>query len=1272
MTGGILQLVATNIEDTILTQNPQITLFKTVYRRYTSFSTYQHQLEFLQPPTFGSNSQLIFKNYGDLLHYVVLAIKLPEIQMYYPKMSKQDIQNLLRKYDIHYIFDNNNTTDVTNIELIEIRDLIIIRVIELQTNINNFNVIQNHLENFNPDINPIVINDNIDSYHQNIINNLMQYDSNNVFYFYIDALIKDLVAPQTIKNLSKLHYEFYNDILYFNQNNVFLLKIDPYLIHKSYYFIYHLQYAEYNLNIYNELQTIFNSTINNIFNDDITYLNLSAYKIYSNFITNNQTQISNIYDFKMIHSLLITKILNELTNNYIIFKNIFDSLRSKHKFFFIKQFKYQNSVNTHNINSNFFLFNQIVSQFNINDNVTSYYQNLNNITYWSQYVSTKYNDFLSNLIVIANNYNTNSYFNNDIGTLWKRFSVSANANISTTIPDYELLDNVYFFNFIYLHVITDLKKECLKYLEITYGINTSIYQSADSLLTTLNNNLLFHINTYVLFTNSDVTELINLAKYYNKHNQDLLFTGIISQEPIINGLMLFEYIQSQYQICLTQIIIDNNLTQTDTNILNSIHNSFFNLELISYNEYKQNGYRIYNWGYSDMIPISDAACVIWIKLQLGYKTNFNNLLNQYLLNLNYLNDNVGIEFYNYLLYIQNNLITPNYYNILTNINFYNLSSDHIYQDDELINPIINFIDSQIIINQLYLNNYNKYKNIVQVKNIKLNNKIFYYENTENILNKFITIIGNSELYGFQQNSQIDTDLNLIINSAINSNQHKISVGNVIETFCQDFNNNVNSLVNPFLNNSNLFNWYNSYIFELSLPEKSILLSILGDIQHTILNPESLYNDIINITANYNNFTTNIDIYHYIQNIFLKKSKLNLILNLKYIQSNNNEINIRQTWNLINSFFETQKQNQENILNQIDQTSDNSSIVLTDNKLYLQIKNKLHEQHAPFAWISEIGHFIINQITLMIGGQTIETFTGEWLHIYANLTKQISKHIGYNQMIGQTNLLTNYDVYKKPESLLYIPLPLWFAKRAESSLPMTALHLTDVILNISFQELFKLAKWDSNAKFKIPPKLNAFIIADYIYLSEPERILVATHKHEQLIEITQFQSPTIIGFEDLETSINGEYKFTQKLYFSDMIKEIIFGIQDVKHINNKNYAFYLDPNINYIKTISIRFNGRTREIAKHANYYNLCESYKYHTSVLDIGKYTYSFAIYPQAYQPSGAVNFEKINIVELEIIFQEQIIDYMRQGNLFKISNFAIGYNLLRIMSGMAGLGFTS
>lgn len=82
MTGSILQLVAYGIEDIFLTNDPQITYFKIVYKRHTNFAREEIRQNFIQKPDFnGQVSANISKN-GDLMEKSYLVITLPEIKSF--------------------------------------------------------------------------------------------------------------------------------------------------------------------------------------------------------------------------------------------------------------------------------------------------------------------------------------------------------------------------------------------------------------------------------------------------------------------------------------------------------------------------------------------------------------------------------------------------------------------------------------------------------------------------------------------------------------------------------------------------------------------------------------------------------------------------------------------------------------------------------------------------------------------------------------------------------------------------------------------------------------------------------------------------------------------------------------------------------------------------------------------------------------------------------------------------------------------------------------
>ena len=79
MTGGLLQLAAIGVQDLYLTGNPQVSLFKIIYRRHTNFALESVRQTFDGEVDFGKSVTTKISRDGDLLHKIVLEIDLPEI-----------------------------------------------------------------------------------------------------------------------------------------------------------------------------------------------------------------------------------------------------------------------------------------------------------------------------------------------------------------------------------------------------------------------------------------------------------------------------------------------------------------------------------------------------------------------------------------------------------------------------------------------------------------------------------------------------------------------------------------------------------------------------------------------------------------------------------------------------------------------------------------------------------------------------------------------------------------------------------------------------------------------------------------------------------------------------------------------------------------------------------------------------------------------------------------------------------------------------------------
>lgn len=93
MTGGLIELVARGIQDIFLTNDPQVTFFKTVFRRYTNFSMETIPQYFKHTPDFGKKVSCVISRCGDLITKSYLVIDLPAIPQF---TSGQTLDNITK------------------------------------------------------------------------------------------------------------------------------------------------------------------------------------------------------------------------------------------------------------------------------------------------------------------------------------------------------------------------------------------------------------------------------------------------------------------------------------------------------------------------------------------------------------------------------------------------------------------------------------------------------------------------------------------------------------------------------------------------------------------------------------------------------------------------------------------------------------------------------------------------------------------------------------------------------------------------------------------------------------------------------------------------------------------------------------------------------------------------------------------------------------------------------------------------------------------------
>ena len=79
MTAGIIQLVARGIQDVYLTNDPQITFFKIVYKRHTNFAIESIAQHFSSTANFGEKVTCTISHMGDLFGKIYLYVEIPSI-----------------------------------------------------------------------------------------------------------------------------------------------------------------------------------------------------------------------------------------------------------------------------------------------------------------------------------------------------------------------------------------------------------------------------------------------------------------------------------------------------------------------------------------------------------------------------------------------------------------------------------------------------------------------------------------------------------------------------------------------------------------------------------------------------------------------------------------------------------------------------------------------------------------------------------------------------------------------------------------------------------------------------------------------------------------------------------------------------------------------------------------------------------------------------------------------------------------------------------------
>jgi hypothetical protein len=226
--------------------------------------------------------------------------------------------------------------------------------------------------------------------------------------------------------------------------------------------------------------------------------------------------------------------------------------------------------------------------------------------------------------------------------------------------------------------------------------------------------------------------------------------------------------------------------------------------------------------------------------------------------------------------------------------------------------------------------------------------------------------------------------------------------------------------------------------------------------------------------------------------------------------------------------------------------------------------------AGFRWLNYIGHRLLKQVELEIGGQRIDRQYGDWMQIWTQLTVEAGAVRALESIIGNTHDLvlmkratglaldatcsaseTTISCVPRcgtPAKTLYIPLQFWFCRNPGLAIPLIALQYHEVRINVDF-ETWQNCQYSETATgvasgAAAQSLAAASLYVDYVYLDTEERRRFAQQSHEYLIEQVQYT-----GAESITSSSN-----KLQLNFNHPVKELQWVVQRDSFVDCSNPAW----------------------------------------------------------------------------------------------------------------------
>jgi hypothetical protein len=300
----------------------------------------------------------------------------------------------------------------------------------------------------------------------------------------------------------------------------------------------------------------------------------------------------------------------------------------------------------------------------------------------------------------------------------------------------------------------------------------------------------------------------------------------------------------------------------------------------------------------------------------------------------------------------------------------------------------------------------------------------------------------------------------------------------------------------------------------------------------------------------------------------------------------------------------------------------------------------------------------------MGSVKFDTQYAEKEHADEELKKLREQQL--RRLTGKSESVAELTDWAKNTQTWYVPINFYCFKNWDQALPIIALHLADCKIFVKLRNKTDIIR-TTGAPYTITSNdaqiLDFSLLAETVFLDDAERDWFAETEHKYVITQTQslgsFSVLPGVKESKIDMNLNHPVKYFMVLYR-----------QSANLTTGEPFDFHGEETGQYageaFKTMSLKLNNNERIEKQDPLYFRIVQALQHFKRQPDKHVYSYSFALYPDDQNPSGSLNFSRIDNSKLLLEYTSPIT------NAADVLVFADNINSATVAAGVILLKFAA